>query len=68
MRKGNTIVYIGTDSGETKYVIRQLPKYGEADADAKNGLYLGGNAQVLIGRLILNIEAEKKEAHLSLQT
>lgn len=60
VRKGNTIVYIGTDSGETKYVIRQLPKYGEADADAKNGLYLGGNAQVLIKQIDFKYRSGEK--------
>ena len=64
VRKGNTIVYIGTDSGETKYVIRQLPKYGEADADAKNGLYLGGNAQVLIKQIDFKYRSGEKRKRI----
>lgn len=60
VRKEDTIVYMGADSNETRHVIRQLPKYGEADANAKNGLYLGGDAQVLIKQIDFKYQSGEK--------
>lgn len=51
VRKADTIVYMGADTKATKHVLRQLPKYGEADPSAKNGVYLGGEAQVLVKQI-----------------
>ncbi len=48
VRKGSTLVYIGTDSAEVKEVTAQLPDYGESDITSENGIYLGGEAQALV--------------------
>lgn len=48
VRKGQTIIYMGTNSEESEEVIAQLPEYGKASAESENGLYLGGDLQVLI--------------------
>lgn len=48
VRKGSTLVYIGTDSAEVKEVAVQLPDYGESDITSENGIYLGGEAQALV--------------------
>lgn len=48
VRKGNTIIYVGTEMDEAQEVISQLPAYGEASATSENGVYLGGDAQALV--------------------
>ena len=48
VRKGTTLVYIGTDSSEVKKITAQLPGHGESDITSENGIYLGGEAQVLV--------------------
>ena len=48
VRKNETIVYTGTDDGQVKAVIRQLPGYGDTDTTSENGIYLGGDAEALV--------------------
>lgn len=51
VRKDNVIAYVGAENGDAKHVITQLPEY-EADVEnAKNGIYLGGEAQALVKQL-----------------
>ena len=48
VRKGETIVYTGSDDDRVKSVIGQLPKYGDSDTTSENGIYLGGDAEALV--------------------
>lgn len=54
VRKENTIVYVGTDMKEADRVMKQLPEYGETNNTLENGVYLGGDAQVLIKQVDFN--------------
>lgn len=51
VRKERTLVYIGTDSEKIKKITAQLPEYGESDITSENGIYLGGDAQVLVKQI-----------------
>ena len=51
VRKAETIVYIGAGSEEVENVLTQLPEHGDMDTTAKNGIYLGGDAQVLVKQI-----------------
>lgn len=48
VRKNRTISYLGVESEAAQNVIHQLPEYGESDTTSENGIYLGGDAQVLV--------------------
>lgn len=48
VRKGDTLIYVGTTMEEAKSVISQLPKHGDSDLKSENGVYLGGDAQALV--------------------
>ena len=48
VRKGTTIIYMGTDIDNVNHVIPQLPSYGESGNTSENGVYLGGEAQALV--------------------
>lgn len=48
VRKGHTVTYMGEDVAKTQAVVDQLPDYGSADDGSENGVYLGGDAQVLV--------------------
>lgn len=60
IRKGTTLVYIGTDSSETRNVKEQLPGYGESDIASENGIYLGGEAQALVKQIDFTYETGEK--------
>ena len=60
VRIDNVITYVGADNGKAKHVINQLPEF-EADAEnAKNGIYLGGEAQALVKQIDFMFEDEAK--------
>jgi len=46
VREGKEIVYSGSDMASGVY--SQLPEYGNYDTSAENGMYIGGNLQILI--------------------
>ena len=48
VRKDDIIVYMGEDPQKTEAVIPDLPAYEEYNADSENGVYIGGEAQVLV--------------------
>ena len=48
VRKDETIVYLGSLAEDVENIIPQLPDYGEMDTTSQNGIYLGGDAQVLV--------------------
>lgn len=48
VRKDNVTVYIGAEDEKTQEVIRELPSYQADTTDQENGVYLGGNLQVLV--------------------
>lgn len=48
VRKDDIIVYMGEDPQKTEVVIPDLPAYEEYNADSENGVYIGGEAQVLV--------------------
>ncbi len=48
VRRGDTIVYMGTDLDSATFVIDQLPGYEENRTTSENGVYLGGEAQALV--------------------
>ena len=51
VRKGNTLIYIGTDREKADPVICQLPEYQDADTSSENGIYLGGEAHSLVKQI-----------------
>lgn len=51
VRKGNTVIYIGTEREEADSVIRQLPDYEGSDTSSENGIYLGGEAHSLVKQI-----------------
>ena len=51
VREGQNIVYSGADSASSSRVYEQLPEYGHLDSSSENGMYIGGNAQVLIKQI-----------------
>lgn len=46
MRRGDQIVYVGSEVN--KELLNELPEYGDYDSTSENGLYLGGEFQVLV--------------------
>ena len=60
VRKEDTLIYIGADSGEAENVLAQLPDYGDMDTSSKNGIYLGGDAQALIKQIDFLYPDEQK--------
>ncbi len=48
VRKGYTMIYVGTDMENADSVIAELPDYGGAETTSENGIYLGGDAQSLV--------------------
>lgn len=51
VRKDGTIIYMGEEGDHVKYVIEQLPQYAERETSSENGMYLGGNAQVVVKQI-----------------
>ncbi len=51
VRKGDKIVFQGSDEENASSVIKELPEYGSTDPDAQNALYLGGDAASLIRQI-----------------
>lgn len=51
VRKEDKVVYMGTDSKDAENVVNQLPVYGDYDSESQNGVYLGGDAQVLVKQI-----------------
>ncbi|KMZ54408.1 HAMP domain-containing sensor histidine kinase [Dorea sp. D27] len=56
VRKGTTIIYMGTDIDNANHVIPQLPAYGESGNTSENGVYLGGEAQALVKQVDFSYE------------
>ncbi|MEG0108883.1 MAG: HAMP domain-containing sensor histidine kinase [Lachnospiraceae bacterium] len=54
VRKDGMVSYLGTDPRKAESVINQLPEYGDYDQESENGVYLGGNAQVLVKQVDFN--------------
>lgn len=48
VRKENIVIYVGTEMAEAEPILSRLPRYGDADREPENGLYLGGEAQALV--------------------
>lgn len=48
VRKDNVVVYIGQEDDKTQEVIKELPVYQADTTDSDNGIYLGGDLQVLV--------------------
>lgn len=48
LRKEKEIVYSGSDSDSAARIYEQLPEFGHHDSSSQNGMYIGGNLQVLI--------------------
>lgn len=51
LREGEEIVYSGSDSEKTAAIYEQLPEYGHHDSSTENGMYVGGELQVLIKQI-----------------
>ncbi len=51
VRKDGTLVYIGADAEEVEHVKGQLPQFGDSGSTSENGVYLGGEAQVLVKQI-----------------
>lgn len=60
VRKDDTIVYLGNSDARVDAIIDQLPGYGEMDTALENGIYLGGDAQVLIKQVDFRYEDESE--------
>ncbi len=60
VRKDDTIVYLGNSDARVDAIIDQLPGYGEMDTASENGIYLGGDAQVLIKQVDFRYEDESE--------
>lgn len=60
VRKDKTIVYVGTDMEKAEHVIPQLPSYGDSDTTSENGVYLGGEAQVLVKQVDFKYDDDSK--------
>lgn len=48
VRKGNKLTFLGTDPEEAEGLVDQLPKYSETGTESENGMYFGGEEQVLV--------------------
>jgi len=51
VRIDDVITYVGAENGEAKNVIHQLPEFEADTENAKNGVYLGGEAQALVKQI-----------------
>ena len=51
LREGEDIAYSGSDSNSAAKVYEQLPEFGHLDSSSENGMYIGGNMQVLIKQI-----------------
>ena len=60
VRKGNTIVYLGTSAKEADGVLHQLPTYKSHDATSENGMYLGGEAEALLKQIDFRYEDDSE--------
>ena len=60
VRKGSTLIYVGTDIEAAEPVISRLPGYGDSDLESENGLYLGGEAQALMKQVDFLYPDEKE--------
>lgn len=65
VRKGEKIVYIGTTSQMADTVISQLPAYEDYDPTSENGVYLGGDAKVLVKQVdFVGTDSQKGSAFI----
>lgn len=60
VRKGSMLIYVGADMEEAEPVIANLPGYGASELEPENGLYLGGDAQVLVKQVDFCYPDEKE--------
>ncbi len=60
VRKEDIMIYVGTDIEEAESVILSLPGYGDTEHRSENGLYLGGEAQVLVKQVDFRYPDEKE--------
>ena len=51
VRKGEDISYSGSGADFSSKVYEDLPEYGHLDSSSENGMYIGGNVQVLIKQI-----------------
>ncbi len=51
VRKGDQIVFQGSEAENADSVVEELPEYGSSDPDAENALYLGGDAASLVRQI-----------------
>ncbi len=51
LRGEEKILYSGSISEKTEYVYEELPAYGHYDSSSENGVYVGGDLQVLIRQI-----------------
>ena len=51
VRKEDTIIYMGEEGDHIRYVIEELPEYAETETSSDNGMYLGGEAQVMVKQI-----------------
>ena len=51
LREEQEIAYSGSDSDMRAKIYEQLPEYGHHDSSSENGMYVGGNLQVLIKQI-----------------
>ena len=61
VRKGYTMIYVGTDMENADSVIAELPDYGGAETTSENGIYLGGDAQSLVKQVDRKMIPELEE-------
>ncbi len=54
------LIYVGADMEEAEPVIANLPGYGASELEPENGLYLGGDAQVLVKQVDFCYPDEKE--------
>ena len=64
VRKDDIIVYMGEDPQKTEVVIPDLPAYEEYNADSENGVYIGGEAQVLVKQVDFAVMTRTSAVHL----
>lgn len=58
IRIDEDIVYSGR--GTDSAVLAELPRYGDSDSDSENGIYIGGELQVLVKQLDFVYHGESK--------
>ena len=51
VRKDRTIIFMGEEDDHVKNVIEHLPEYDEVNTSSENGIYLGGDAHVMVKQI-----------------